>query len=87
MKNIAPLTRKREALQKKAAILLADIKEVDAQIQAYKDMLIPITGGLDPEVIIACEGRVEVPELPEIPEEEEVAMEEGYAEVEPEEVQ
>lgn len=37
-------------------------------------MMDPITGGIDPEIIIANEGKVEIADKPEIPEAE-VSME------------
>lgn len=59
MKNIAPLTRKRNSLRAKIDELTIAIAEVENQITAYKQSLDPITGGIDPEIIIANNGRIE----------------------------
>lgn len=75
MKNISPLLRRRNTLEKKAKEILEEIKDVDAQITAYKQTIEPITGGIDPEVIIACDGEVEIQEGDPIPAEEGVVME------------
>lgn len=74
LKNISPLIRKRGTLEKHADQILTELKKVDEQINAYKQMLDPITGGIDPEIIIAQEGRVEISKQPEIPADEGVNM-------------
>lgn len=74
LKNIRPLYRKREALMKKVEALNAEIQEVDAKIFAYKQMMDPITGGIDPELIIAQDGHVEITEHPEIAEDNTVDL-------------
>lgn len=70
MQNIAPLTRKRDRLQEKIDQLIADKEAVEAQIGAYKQLMEPITRGLDPELIIACKGEVELPDEEDAPVEE-----------------
>lgn len=74
MKNIAPLLRKRESLEKKADEILSALKNVDEQIAAYKQTIEPITEGIDPEIIISNNGIVEILEKPEIPEDNEVEL-------------
>lgn len=74
MKNIAPLARRRKTLEQRAKAILKEIQEVDEQMDAYKQTIEPITGGIDPEVIIASNGTVDIPEKPEIPEDNEVEM-------------
>lgn len=74
MKNIAPLLRRRATLEKKANELLAELKQIDEQIAAYKQIVEPITGGIDPELIIAQGGIVEIQEGDEIPTNEEVEV-------------
>lgn len=74
LKNISPLLRRRATLEKQANAILAELKEVDDKIDAYKQMMDPIIGGIDPEIIIANEGKVEIADKPEIPEAE-VSME------------
>lgn len=74
LKNIHPLYRKRETLMKKVEALNAEIQELDAKIFAYKQMMDPITGGIDPELIIAQDGHVEITEHPEIAEDDTVDL-------------
>lgn len=79
MQNIAPLTRKRDRLQEKIDQLIADKEAVEAQIEAYKQTMEPITEGLDPELIIACKGEVELPDAEEVAPAEEPANPNPFA--------
>lgn len=73
--NIAPLKKKQEKLQEKAEAILKELKDVDSKIQAYYQILEPITKGIDPDIILAAEnGVVEISEMPEISNDEAVSM-------------
>lgn len=74
MKNIAPLLRRRATLEKAYDKLHQELTSLDCQINAHKQLMEPFTGGIDPEIILAHNGQVELTEHPDIPAEEDVDM-------------
>lgn len=62
MKNIQPLMRKLNSLTEKRNALQDEIDTISNQIAAYKQLMEPITNGIEPDIIIANNGIVEISE-------------------------